>query len=275
MAGIAPKAMNDTGERMVPESSDPSTFWEHIYRYRFACRFVEDKTVLDVACGEGYGAASMLHAGAKHVIGVDASAEACMHASTKYRIETRVGNAEAIPIADGSFDVVTSFETIEHLPHPDRFLDECVRVLKPGGIIIVSTPNRGIYREGISGNPFHISELTEAEFNSLLGQRFRKYRLYTQHPVRAAWWSFRSLASDSCPWSRLRHFGRLRRLLQRAFCPEVLSLNHLDNARADPICWIARKNRPLSGMANPYAIRPLHQYANERATYLIAVATLY
>src|ERR1700722_8417852 len=112
------------GERMVPESADTLTFWEHIYRYGFALHYVPGKRVLDIACGEGYGAASLQKAGAAQVIGVDVSESACSHARGKYGIDARVGSAEKIPLPDKSVDVVVSFETIEHVRDPGRFLDE-------------------------------------------------------------------------------------------------------------------------------------------------------
>src|ERR1019366_4929606 len=139
------------------------TFWEHVYRYAFACRFVRGKRVLDIACGEGYGAAALQKAGAARVTGVDISEAACFHARSKYGIDAKLGAAEKIPLGEGSVDVVVSFETIEHIPNPDRFLDECVRVLVPGGRLIISTPNKSIYGQAVQ-NPYHWSEMTEEGF---------------------------------------------------------------------------------------------------------------
>src|SRR5690349_799341 len=130
--------LEPTAERMVPENSDLFTFWEHVYRYAFASRFVSGKRVLDIACGEGYGAAALQKAGAAQVIGVDISEAVCLHARNKYGIDARPGTAEQIPLLDRSIDVIVSFETIEHVPDPHRFLDECVRILVPGGRLIIS-----------------------------------------------------------------------------------------------------------------------------------------
>src|SRR5436305_7763381 len=102
--------LEHTGERMIPEASVPEIFWEHVHRYRFAKRFVRDKRVLDIACGEGYGAFGLLRAGAASVVGVDISEEACDNARQKYGIDARCGSAEAIPLPDASVDVVVSFE---------------------------------------------------------------------------------------------------------------------------------------------------------------------
>ena len=85
-------ALENNAERMVPESSGSFTFWEHVYRYAFACRLAEGKRVLDVACGEGYGAAALRKAGAAQVIGVDISEEVCLHARRKYGLDARAGS---------------------------------------------------------------------------------------------------------------------------------------------------------------------------------------
>src|SRR5262249_12330831 len=155
-------------ERMVPEHAPPAVFWEHIYRYRFASKFVRNRRVLDIACGEGYGAAALLKAGAASVVGIDICPEVCEHARLKYGIDARVGGAHRIPLPDQSIDLIVSFETIEHIEAPERFLDECCRVLAPEGSLIVSTPNRDFYGGSGSGNPFHCSELSEDEMIALI-----------------------------------------------------------------------------------------------------------
>ena len=146
---------------MVPEKADGRTFWEHIYRYRFAVKYAKSKRVLDIACGEGYGSAALQQAGAASVIGVDISPEACAHAKQKYQIDARVGDATDIPVEAKSIDLIVSFETIEHIQNPRSFIAECTRVLAPGGEIIISTPNRDIYRQHTPNNSYHCSEMTE------------------------------------------------------------------------------------------------------------------
>lgn len=266
--------MEFTGERMVPEKADVRTFWEHIYRYRFALQFVRGRRVLDIACGEGYGAAALQQAGAASLTGVDVSAETCAHAARRYGINTVVGDAQKIPLKDAAVDVVVSFETIEHLPHPELFLDECVRVLAPGGKLIVSTPNREVYDALAPNNPYHFKEMNEAEFVALLKARFANVKIYTQRPRTAAWWSVRALAAEQSFWQTQRGIGPLRWLLQNLFCREVLKSSSLAEARKDPIAAICKFLPSFSHLGNPFAIRPESKAAKEAPVYLVAVAEL-
>jgi len=261
--------MESTGERMVPGQSDPGTFWEHIFRYRFARSFVRRQRVLDIACGEGYGSAAMLKAGAAAVIGVDISVESCKHARTKYGIETKVGSAEAIPLADSSVDVVVSFETIEHVSRPELFLDECVRVLRPGGLMIVSTPNRDAYRHGTPNNPFHCSELSREEFAAMCEQRFKGTRYYSQRPSMASRWSPRGLAILARGGGGRK--ARLGALLRRWICTE-LSEESTTYWGQHPVDAILSEAPGWSSWINPFAIRELGSNGAELPIYILAVA---
>lgn len=256
-----------TGERMVPEGADARTFWEHVERYRFAKAFVRGKRVLDVACGEGYGAAALARAGAASVIGVDLSAETCAHARRKYGLDARPGDAQDIPLPDRSVDMVVSFETIEHVPDPAAFLDECARVLAPDGTLIVSTPNRPVYSAEGARNPFHRVEVDEREFLEQLCPRFEAVRLYTQYPRSAAWWSPRSLAAERSPWLRIKGFWRLSTWLCPAKRPDLDP-----STRASAVDVILARDSASSSPFSPYAVRPLSEWGRERPYYLIAVA---
>ena len=269
-----PVLNDNNGERMVPESTDAVTFWEHVYRYAFACQFVEGKRVLDVACGEGYGAAALQKAGAAQVVGVDLSDAACRHARQKYGLDARVGNAERMPVPDKSVDVIVSFETIEHLDNPNRFLDECLRVLSPGGRIIVSTPNKGVYSwPGGAKNPHHRHELTDEEFEAALRFRFRHVEFYAQRPKFAPWWSARSFVSENSFWRRIRGFGRARRWIQKAFSPE--SINELTAAQkaATPDLILNLRRRPHQFL-NPYFLTRHRKWTGTRPTYIVANCSL-
>ena len=257
-----------TGERMIPESADLFTFWEHVYRYAFACSFVKGKRVLDVACGEGYGSAALQNAGAASVVGVDVSEDVCFHARSKYGIDAKPGSAENIPLGDSSVDVVVSFETIEHVPHPDRFLDECVRVLAPGGRLIISTPRKGVFEHV---NPYHCSEMTEEEFTAAVQSRFRDCRFYTQRPTSAAWWSVRTFACDNTPWKHIRGFSRLRRAIQKVFVPEAVEPPAIDQ-RESVLALIAGVGRSPWHLFNPFVLRPQRGWNRENPMYFVATA---
>src|SRR5581483_11909615 len=173
-----------TGERFVPGT--PGEIWyEHWHRYHFALPLVQGSRVLDVACGSGYGSALLARAAAE-VTGVDVAADAIAHARAKYahaaNLQFREGDCVALPFADGSFDVVVSFETIEHIAAQERFLAELRRVLAPGGLLVLSCPNRPAYSEarGIT-NPFHVRELDRAELRDMLAPHFPACAWYGQH----------------------------------------------------------------------------------------------
>ena len=259
-----------TGERMVPESADYYTFWEHIYRYAFACHFVKGMRVLDIACGEGYGSAALRRAGAAHITGVDVSEEVCVHARDKYGICTKPGSAERIPLEAGSVDVVVSFETIEHVERPDCFLDECVRVLTPGGRLIISTPNKRVYGRDVK-NPYHCSEMTEEEFTVALHSRFRGCQLYTQRPMVATWWNPRTLACEDTPWKRLRGFCRFRDFVQKVRAHETFGASMREQRAAvlDAILSVSKHSHTLF---NPFSVRPRRSWGGEAPIYFIATA---
>jgi 2-polyprenyl-3-methyl-5-hydroxy-6-metoxy-1,4-benzoquinol methylase len=254
-------------ERMVPEQAHARIFWEHVARYRFAKDFVSGKRVLDIACGEGYGAAALTKAGAASVVGVDISLEACEHARHKYGLNACRGDAKAIPLPDRSIDLVVSFETIEHVDAPAVFLRECARVLVPDGMLIVSTPNRPVYSGTGQQNPFHHLELDEDEFLALLRAQFGSIQLFSQFPRSAAWWSLRSMAAERSPWLQIKGFWRV----SSWFCPAIRThVNPAIRSAADDI--ILAPDTFLSSLFNPYIVRPRLRGTHEQPYILVAVA---
>ena len=180
--GVNPSVLPFTGERYVPKLGG-SIELEHLHRYLTAKQVVAGKAVLDIACGEGYGSAILAQLADK-VTGVDISAEAVSHARTKYRssnLEFLAGSCAAIPLADASIDVVVSFETIEHHDQHEEMMREIKRVLRPGGALIISCPDKLEYSErpGYS-NPYHVKELYRDEFVRLLSSHFRNHYIYGQ-----------------------------------------------------------------------------------------------
>lgn len=181
----ATKDLTFTGERFMPEVSGQIAF-EHLHRYHFAAKYCVGKQVLDVACGEGYGSHILSYAAAS-VAGVDISADAVAHATACYGTQKLTfieASAALLPLADDSVDVVVSFETIEHHDQHEQMLAEIRRVLRPGGLLIISSPNKQYYSidPGYS-NPYHVKELYRHELLELIGRYFPQQQLYSQRVV--------------------------------------------------------------------------------------------
>lgn len=170
------------GERFTPECVREIRY-EHIHRYAFARGLVEGLEVLDAACGEGYGSAILSQAAAA-VTGVDLSEAAIEHAGRRYEasgLEFKQANCLDLPFEDDSFDCVVSFETLEHLEGHDELLAGFRRVLRPNGFLLISTPDKAVYRDKMGNrNEFHVSELYRKEFEELLARHFPAVRLWGQ-----------------------------------------------------------------------------------------------
>ena len=178
MSGILPF----TGERFTPEC-EREIAYEHWHRYAFARGLARGRRVLDCACGEGYGSALLARAGAT-VLGLDLDGASIAHARRRYGdvpgLRFDIADAtrlDALP--DAGFDLVLSFETLEHVQEQERLLDGFARLLAPGGLLLLSTPDRGNYNPpGSEPNPHHVRELDRAEFEALLAARFPARRLW-------------------------------------------------------------------------------------------------
>ncbi len=179
------ESVSNQGERVLL-SDRPSLVRDHLQRYIFARRYVDSESVvLDCACGSGYGSALLAKA-AKQVTGVDISGQAieyCRRTYTSPNLTFQTGTAEKLEFNDASLDCVCSIETIEHIPNPDNLIREASRVLKPGGIFLVSTPNR-VNSRLASGekpkNPFHLFEWSLAEFDTHLRGGFSQIQYFAQ-----------------------------------------------------------------------------------------------
>jgi 2-polyprenyl-3-methyl-5-hydroxy-6-metoxy-1,4-benzoquinol methylase len=183
--------MNFTGERIV-EGITPQRIWlDHLSRYEFAANKVNERIVLDIACGTGYGSKLLIDAGAKEVIGIDINRDTINYASDKYRnkgLQFHVGDITKIDYKNNYFDIITCFETIEHVKDSNKVLVELRRVLKPSGQIIISTPNRKLTSPGKSideppNNNHHEIEYTTCEFIHMLKKIFRVLELFGQRKV--------------------------------------------------------------------------------------------
>jgi SAM-dependent methyltransferase len=169
-----------TGERLVPDLQHGEVVHaEHLARYRFTAQLAPSKRVLDAACGEGYGSRILVDAGAASVTGVDVDEQTVDHARSRYPgAEFHVADVTSLPFEDGSFDLIVSFETIEHVPEPERVLAELRRVLAADGLLVISTPNKHQY---LVENEFHEREFTHEEFVAVLGGLFPSVQLVLQH----------------------------------------------------------------------------------------------
>ncbi|MCZ8380448.1 class I SAM-dependent methyltransferase [Mycobacterium sp. CPCC 205372] len=169
--GRTPPALPLTGERTIPGLAEEN-YWfrrhEVVYR-RLAARCA-DRDVLEAGCGEGYGA-DLIADVARRVIGLDYDEATVAHVRARYpRIEMHHGNLAALPLPDASVDVVVNFQVIEHLWDQPQFVAECLRVLRPSGVLLMSTPNRITFTPGSDTpvNPFHTRELNADELTELL-----------------------------------------------------------------------------------------------------------
>lgn len=180
--------LESTGERLMPSDEGDAAI-EHLHRYAIAVDLAEGKTVLDVACGEGYGS-FLLSQKAARVVGVDLSPAAIEHAQMAHpaeNLEFLLGSCTDLPLEADSVDMVVSFETIEHIEEQERMLEEIRRVLRPDGVLLISTPDREVYTsEQHRDNPFHVRELSRDEFARLIGSHFPDCRLYRQRLVRGS-----------------------------------------------------------------------------------------
>jgi GT2 family glycosyltransferase/ubiquinone/menaquinone biosynthesis C-methylase UbiE/glycosyltransferase involved in cell wall biosynthesis len=192
-----------TGERFVPEEQG-NIVLEHLHRYLQACEIAGGKVVLDIASGEGYGSA-MLANKALQVIGVDISEEAVEHAKNRYQkknLEYRVGSCASIPLPDASVDMIVSFETIEHHDQHEEMMQEFKRVLRPDGVVLISSPDKYHYSiEPGYSNPYHVKELLEQEFKQLLGNYFKNTSYFGQRIVYGSGIFSESMATRSSSYS--------------------------------------------------------------------------
>ncbi|MGK2879711.1 MAG: class I SAM-dependent methyltransferase [Mycobacterium sp.] len=171
MNSDADAALALTGERTVPGlAAENYWFRRHEVAYEQLAPRCAGEIVLEAGCGEGYGA-DLIADVAGHVIGLDYDDSAVAHVRARYpRVEMRQGNLAELPLADGSVDVVVNFQVIEHLWDQGQFVRESLRVLRPSGVLLMSTPNRITFSRGRDTpiNPFHTRELNAAELTELL-----------------------------------------------------------------------------------------------------------
>lgn len=190
-----------TGERYIPWMEVGEVHYNHLHRYLFAAQYCKNKRVLDLGCGEGYGS-NILSKYANEVVGVDIDESTIAHARAKYddsKIKFIQGSVLEVPLGDHEFDIVVSFEVLEHIEEHDTYIAEIKRLLKPNGVFFVSTPNKLVYTDPNAINPFHKKELNWDEFVGLMSMNFSscKYlgqRSYTGSNI----WSISEETNQTC-----------------------------------------------------------------------------
>ncbi|OBA59361.1 SAM-dependent methyltransferase [Mycobacterium sp. 1100029.7] len=166
-----PAVLTLTGERTIPDL-DIENYWfrRHQVVYQRLATHCVGRDVLEAGCGEGYGA-DLIADTARRVVAVDYDETAVAHVRARYpRVEVMQANLAELPLPDASMDVVVNFQVIEHLWDQGQFVEECARVLRPSGLLMMSTPNRITFSPGRDTpiNPFHTRELNAAELTELL-----------------------------------------------------------------------------------------------------------
>jgi 2-polyprenyl-3-methyl-5-hydroxy-6-metoxy-1,4-benzoquinol methylase len=175
----------NTSERVIEEhyvrSRDSYLIYlMHVATYRFAAPYLIGKTVLDLGCGTGYGSA-LLAGDCASVTGVDISAEAIGYARAKYAAPglaydtiDKIEHGSRLRFADASFDAVISFQVIEHVADVPSYLLEVKRLLKPGGVFIVATPDRATRLLPLQRpwNLYHLKEYSHTQFEALFTPYF-------------------------------------------------------------------------------------------------------
>ena len=174
--------INITGERLVETQYRYSLggyviYLMHAASYHFAEKYCQGMRVLDLGCGSGYGAGAIAEH-AKEVYAVDVSTEAIEYARNNYKRKNlnfcTINPEEKLPFPDWSFDVVLSFQVIEHVEEDANYLAEAERVLKNDGILIIITPDRKnrLFSGQRPWNRWHKREYSEKQITQLVNERF-------------------------------------------------------------------------------------------------------
>lgn len=158
-------------ERMMPEgkhASDDLMISHHMARYDWAIesKKITGKKILDLGCGEGYGT-NMLRQAGYDTSGMDISPDVVAAAKQKYGGDFFQGDIRQIPQPAATYDSIVCFEVIEHIELDPRAFSEMFRILKPGGTLIISTPNVEVHHQA-GNNPYHLHEFSKGEMEACL-----------------------------------------------------------------------------------------------------------
>jgi 2-polyprenyl-3-methyl-5-hydroxy-6-metoxy-1,4-benzoquinol methylase len=193
--GVPPLEL--TGERTLPDVPEENYWYRrHLVVYEWIARQVAGRDIIDMACGEGYGA-DVLARSAHKVVGVDANPEAHEHARLRYVRDNLSFARDLVESYEGEADAVSFLQTIEHVEEPGHVLEHFKSLLRPGGAGFISTPNvLTLAPEGAerSGNPWHVREYRAEEFAGLLAAHFdtvEVYGLYHARKLRVHDWALK------------------------------------------------------------------------------------
>ncbi len=257
-------------DRVYPDGS--FMFQCHLFGYTdFASRLQPGARALDLACGEGYGAA-VLAARGVNVIGLDLDPALLADSAARYRAATFVaGSALRLPFPDASFDAVGALQMIEHLVETDELLRECARVLKPGGFAYITTPNIDQLPGTASKefNPHHVIDFTPAMLHAALSKHFDDVTVFGQTLDEALPRVRALIEAAQEEWAVIHHVERIERrvrawpgpvrvrarrwLLRRAGIPQW-PLPKAEAARAQIRAEDFRATQPAEASGNTIAI---------------------
>ena len=176
-------------ERHSTETQSP--WWgEHLFRYQWAEQYIRaPMKILDLACGTGFGSALLARIEGVAVIGGDLDPPSLAAAAAEYRTESgphfAAMDGTRLPLPDRSLDLILSYETVEHIEQYHDFVVELARILKKGGTLLLSTPNRLVASpDGVMRNPFHTQEFDMQELGRVLSGPFSEVAVMGQHYAR-------------------------------------------------------------------------------------------
>lgn len=238
------------GERLIPEDTQTPIHQIQVLRHLFVYEHVRSRLnpgdiVLDLGFGEGYGT-SLLAPNCHEIVGVDVEQKVVDYANKRYRTDNchfEKYHGQSLPFDENYFDIVVSFQVIEHIDDESGFISEIYRVLKPGGRFLLTTPNKATrLKPGQKPfNRFHKREYYSHELQKVLSQKFSNVNI----------WGVSATAEiHRIEFERIKRGGILNALINlglRRFLPESIDLKlakFVGKFRSDKTQTSGGQNRP-------------------------------
>lgn len=251
--------MNIAIERFSVQRFTPAwVLYSHLARYRFVSEYVAGKVVLDCACGEATGAEMFSASEASVVYAVDiseASLQEAKHLHPNAAINFITGDATNMPLPDKHVDIYVSLETIEHIDRDINYLREAVRLTKPDGLFICSTPNRRITNPGKTlqsrpWNRYHVREYSQKEFIELLSHDWEDIQTFGQNPRHNVFLRWMEFLGRHSPGYIPVHIYQMFKLPRLVFdSPKnyrLVEFHQEDNIEFEDVLAICRKPKSRS-----------------------------